>query len=119
MWGSSEQTRRKRGAQNTAQLAGVLRHEPKTARPATTASRCAKRDKAFSTGESLKCEGGRFFHLACFYMRTSKADQRRIRQQADDKRGNQEALADAAAEESMRSHKPSDWRLGKSPSDYG
>jgi hypothetical protein len=100
-------------------LAGVLRREPKKARPATTTTRYAKCNKAFTTGESLKSEGGRLYHLACFYMRTSKAAKRRIRQQAEEKRADQESRADAAAEESMRSHKPSDWRLGKSPSDYG
>ncbi|MET9878912.1 hypothetical protein ABZZ36_30400 [Actinacidiphila glaucinigra] len=99
-------------------MAGVLNRESKKARPATTATSCAKCNKAFSTGESLKSEGGRFYHLACFYMRTSRAVQQRIRQQAEEKRADQEARADAAAGESMRSHKPSDWRLGKSPSDY-
>ncbi|MFB7738484.1 hypothetical protein ACFC08_29690 [Streptomyces sp. NPDC056112] len=72
-----------------------------------------------TVGASIKAEGGRFYHLACFYMRTTKATKRSIRQQAEEQRADQEARADAAAEESMRSHKPSDWRLGKSPSDYG
>ncbi|MGW7728161.1 hypothetical protein ACWGJ6_33220 [Streptomyces canus] len=35
------------------------------------------------------------------------------------KRAEQEALSDAAAQDNMRSQKPSTWRLGKSPGDYG
>ncbi|MFC7469765.1 hypothetical protein ACFQVA_22830 [Actinomadura keratinilytica] len=87
--------------------------------PATATTRCAKCVKAFTTGESIKSEGGRFYHLACFYMRTSKGTKRRIRQQVEEKRADRDSRADAAAEEATRSHKPSDWRLGKSPSDYG
>jgi hypothetical protein len=92
---------------------------PQVAGPVTAATRCAKCSKAFTTGESIKSESGRVYHLACFYMRTSKATRRQIRQQAEEKRADQDSRADAAAEESMRGHKPSDWRLGKSPSDYG
>ncbi|MEU2750237.1 hypothetical protein ABZ613_28970 [Streptomyces collinus] len=100
-------------------MAGLLGNEPKKAQPAVEATRCAKCGKAFETGESLKSTEERFFHLACFYMRTNKASKRRIRRQAEAKRADQVALSDAAAEESMRGYKPSDWRLGKSPSDYG
>ncbi|MEU7380938.1 hypothetical protein AB0A91_13185 [Streptomyces sp. NPDC042207] len=87
--------------------------------PALAAIRCAKCQKPFTVGESIKTEGRCFYHLACFYMRATKAAERRIREEAEEKRADQEACADAAAEESMRGHKPSDWRLGKSPSDYG
>ncbi len=106
------------GAHETPQLASVLRNEPKKAQSATATTVCAKCQKGFTTGECLKNRGGRFYHLACFYMLATKASKRR-RRQAEAMRADKASRADAAAEESMRGYKPSDWRLGKSPSDYG
>lgn len=87
--------------------------------PAADPTKCAKCGKVFRDAEIRVGVGLRFHHLACWFMKSDNASMRPIRREEKAKRADREARADAAAEESMRGHKPSDWRVGKSPSDYG
>jgi hypothetical protein len=80
--------------------------------------RCAYCSTFIRLGQaSAKGRKQRVYHLACLYKMQAKNSN--SRPQRDAERAEQQARADAVARESMRAQKPSDWRLGKSPSDYG
>lgn len=78
-------------------------------------------------GESTE-RGGKslaLFHLRCRLLARSgsvpQANGRRTKRQrkhAAERRAEREERSDAAAQESMKSHKPSTWKVGKSPGDF-
>ncbi|CQR61539.1 Hypothetical Protein sle_20780 [Streptomyces leeuwenhoekii] len=80
--------------------------------------RCAYCNLNIKPGQVISKVGKeRVYHLACLHK--SRAKNTNHQAQHEVERAERVARADAAARESMRAQKRSDWRLGKSPSDYG
>ncbi|WP_282795160.1 hypothetical protein [Streptomyces sp. CC224B] len=103
-------------------LAGLVRGGTNTSRVTRTnpvkPPRCAYCNTLIKPGQVTKTSRRhRVFHLACLFKAQAKSSNNQAQRTAE--REEREALSDAAAEESMRGHKPPTWRLGKSPSDYG
>ncbi|WP_329248302.1 hypothetical protein [Streptomyces canus] len=82
------------------------------------------RQPIFSGDSTEKSGSGKTHHTSCLAsVRASTpapgSSRKKATKRAAAKRAEQEALSDAAAQDNMRSQKPSTWRLGKSPGDYG
>jgi ribosomal protein L37AE/L43A len=117
----------------TVQVPETLRGlvvRPTTAQTATEKTQrdewsCPSCGQPIFTGDSTEKSGsGKTHHTSCLASVRASApapgsSKKKAAKRAVAKRAEQEALSDAAAQDNMRSQKPSTWRLGKSPADYG
>jgi hypothetical protein len=99
-------------------LTGVSRESAASTPRPPVAGRCAYCSTLIKPGQvTAKSRRGRVYHLACLFKSQAKSANTQAEREAA--RAEREERADAAAEDSMRGYKPSSWRLGKSPADYG
>lgn len=106
--------------------------EEKQRRTSTGGPVCPACHGPIREGESTERGGNTnaLFHLRCRLLargggavpsasrRTTKRQAERAKERRAARRAEREERSDAAAQETMRSHKPSTWRLGKSPGDF-